>query len=149
MREGVRGARRHRNGYLRSLHLTPSPPVPADLRALVDRLADALGPDAPAAQVERVARAVLSARRGEGSAPAPRRALALAFGPDAPDLPDAIADAVADAGARVLEASAQRLGGFAALLLLVDLGGGTTRALEARLRACPGCTLAAVVPAAG
>lgn len=126
----------------------------SDLRALVDRLADALGPDAPAEQVERVAQAVLAARRGGQrdipASPPPQssgRALVLAFGPDAPGLLAAVAAEVAGAGASVLDVSAQRLGGFAALLLLVDLAGGSVEALDARVRACAGCTLAAAVPA--
>src|SRR5690554_3474774 len=79
----------HRVGYLPS-RLPVLPPVSSDLRALVDRLADALGPDAPAEQVERVAQAVLAARRGGQrdipASPPPQssgRALVLAFGPDA------------------------------------------------------------------
>ena len=53
----------------------------ADVRALIDRIATALGPEATPERVERVARAVLDAR----APTAPARAPALA--PRSPDGP--------------------------------------------------------------
>ena len=101
----------------------------ADLRALIDRIADALGAQATPERVERVARAVLDARTsspGRNGAPAePRgglsRVVVTAYGTDTPGVLAAITDELAGQGANILDVSQKVLQGYFTVVLVADL----------------------------
>jgi ACT domain-containing protein len=104
-----------------------------DLRALIERIADALGPDAAPTQVESVARAVLSARNGRTEAPAPfstpvvgagpisGRIIVTSYGCDRPGILSALTTELFDAGVNILDVSQKILQGYFTLILLADL----------------------------
>lgn len=115
----------------------PSPPsMPSDVRALIDRIAHALGPEATPERVERVARAVLGARgetpRPSASAPsAPAdvsappagttRVVVTAYGEDRPGVLAAITAELSASGANVLDVSQKVLQGYFTVVLVADL----------------------------
>lgn len=110
-------------------------PSPADVRALIDRIASALGDEATPERVERVARAVLHSREGtppprEGTA-APARAASVpegatrfvvtAYGHDTPGVLAALTAELAEAGVNVLDVSQKVLQGYFTVVLIGDL----------------------------
>ena len=108
------------------------PPRP-DVRALIDRIADALGAEATPDRVERVARAVLDAQAPvPTSAPPPRasaerggagtRVVVTAYGRDTPGVLAAITAELAASGANLLDVSQKILQGYFTVVLVADLG---------------------------
>ena len=113
-----------------------------DVRALIDRIASALGPEATPDRVERVARAVLDARApaDPGRAPAPvrrappgvsappegaTRVVVTAYGQDRPGVLAAITAELSASGANVLDVSQKVLQGYFTVVLVADLAAGT------------------------
>ena len=113
------------------------PMTNAELSALIDRIAAALGPDAPADQVESVARAVIAAGSASGAAggedggagrvigdgPITGRILVTAYGCDSPGILAALTSELRDLGVNVLDVSQKILQGYFTLILLADLSG--------------------------
>lgn len=109
--------------------------MPSDVRALIDRVALALGPEATPERVERVARAVLDARapteprRAPSSAPTSperpsagtTRVVVTAYGEDRPGVLAAITAELSAAGANVLDVSQKVLQGYFTVVLVADL----------------------------
>lgn len=116
----------------------------SDVRALIDRIALALGSDATPERVERVARAVLdggavpagAARpmaRPESLRPATRadarpatsaRVVVTAYGHDTPGVLAAITAELSAAGANVLDVSQKILQGYFTVVLVADYPAG-------------------------
>ena len=111
--------------------------MPTDLRALIDRISAALGPDATPAQVETVARAVL-ASQGEtapasssfgaspsvsviGDGPISGRIIVTSYGCDRPGILAALTSELFDAGVNILDVSQKILQDYFTLILLADL----------------------------
>lgn len=112
-----------------------------DIRRLVHRIADALGPDADAARVEAVAAAVLDVVEGT-SMPAERteageRAIVTAYGVDHPGILAAVCNAVSGAGCNILDVSQKILQGYFTLIMLADIRTmqGSITDLQAQLTA--------------
>ena len=116
--------------------------LPADVRALIDRIASALGPEATPERVERVARAVLDAGVQNGAAPAAppaappasrtagptggaARVVVTAYGHDRPGILAAITAELSASGANVLDVSQRVLQGYFTVVLVADLPAGT------------------------
>ncbi len=112
--------------------------MPSDVRALIDRIAAALGPDATPERVERVARAVLDARppaaprarlpagpAGVGPADGATRVVVTAYGHDQPGVLAAITAELSASGANVLDVSQKVLQGYFTVVLVADLADGT------------------------
>ena len=103
----------------------------ADLRALIDRIADALGAQATPERVERVARAVLDARGdspGRGLVPGATptaggatRIVVTSYGADTPGVLAAITDELSGLGANILDVSQKVLQGYFTVVLVADL----------------------------
>ena len=112
----------------------PAAPVP-DVRALIDRIAHALGDQATPERVEHIARAVLQAERTGAPAPAPTSSAASASGPapgdtrfvvtaygrDTPGVLAALTSELAAHGANVLDVSQKVLQGYFTVVLFADL----------------------------
>ena len=113
------------------------PTRPPDVRALIDRIADALGSEATPERVERVARAVLDADGPGGAGAAPPRPAAqgdgrggsdgtrvvvTAYGRDTPGVLAAITAELAASGANLLDVSQKILQGYFTVVLVADLG---------------------------
>ena len=111
-----------------------------DVRALIDRIADALGGEATPDRVERVARAVLDADapgdRGGAASPPPRpagregrggdgrggpRVVVTAYGRDTPGVLAAITAELAASDANLLDVSQKILQGYFTVVLVADL----------------------------
>lgn len=123
--------------------LVPSVParlaMSADVRALIDRIATALGPEATPERVERVARAVLEARAPTTPARAPTptlrssdgptagetRVVVTAYGQDQPGVLAAITAELSASGANILDVSQKVLQGYFTVVLVADLAQGT------------------------
>ena len=100
-----------------------------DIRRLVDRIAEALGPNADPVQVEAVAAAVLDVY--EAGAPAPpgapgprepgERAIVTAYGLDKPGILAGITHAVSDAGCNILDVSQKILQEYFTLIMITDI----------------------------
>ncbi|WP_095514239.1 ACT domain-containing protein [Rubrivirga sp. SAORIC476] len=111
----------------------------ADVRALIDRIATALGPEATPERVERVARAVLDARAPTAPARAPAlaprspdgpatgatRVVVTAYGQDQPGVLAAITAELSASGANILDVSQKVLQGYFTVVLVADLSEGT------------------------
>ena len=107
--------------------------MPADVRALIDRIASALGPEATPERVERVARAVLDASAPPAAAgPAPHtvaaapasgatRVVVTAYGLDRPGVLAAVTAELSASGANILDVSQKVLQGYFTLVLVADL----------------------------
>ena len=111
--------------------------MPADVRALIDRIASALGSEATPERVERVARAVLDA---SATAPDPRdgavahrvapaqggatRVVVTAYGLDRPGVLAAVTAELSASGANILDVSQKVLQGYFTLVLVADLPEG-------------------------
>ena len=117
-----------------------SPPA---VRALIDRIAAALGPEATPERVERVARAVLEAGtphavprleapRGAASRPSPpppsaapsSRVVVTAYGLDTPGILAAITAELSASGANVLDVSQKILQDYFTVVLVADFPSG-------------------------
>ena len=128
-----------------------APPRPQDVRALIDRIADALGGEATPERVERVARAVLDADAPGGAASPPRpapgagrggepgrdgrggdgrggepgrggpRVVVTAYGLDTPGVLAALTAELAASGANLLDVSQKILQGYFTVVLVADL----------------------------
>ena len=109
--------------------------MPADVRALIDRIASALGAEATPERVERVARAVLDASASGPGAPAPHavaaapaggatRVVVTAYGRDRPGVLAAVTAELSAAGANILDVSQKVLQGYFTLVLVADLPAG-------------------------
>lgn len=112
--------------------------MPTDVRALIDRIASALGSEATPERVERVARAVLDARVAPGTpertaspAPSPSRpasgetrVVVTAYGHDRPGVLAAVTAELSAAGANILDVSQKVLQGYFTLVLVADLPAG-------------------------
>jgi len=108
----------------------------SDVRALIDRIAAALGPDATPDRVERVARAVLDGGSGAASEARPPRAdtagrpavssrvVVTAYGRDSPGILAAIAAELSASGANVLDVSQKILQGYFTVVLVADFPAG-------------------------
>jgi ACT domain-containing protein len=120
----------------------------AELSALIDRIAAALGSDASPQQVETVARAVLATSPASGGSvdappdhqvvgdgPISGRILVTAYGCDRPGILAAITSEMRDLGVNVLDVSQKILQGYFTLILLADITGSgvTTRRVQERL----------------
>jgi ACT domain-containing protein len=111
-----------------------------DVRALIDRIATALGPEATPERVERVARAVLD---GGGTTPAPEprtprpparpaaegrpvssRVVVTAYGLDTPGILAAITAELSASTANVLDVSQTILQGYFTVVLVADVPAG-------------------------
>ena len=113
-------------------------PRPDGVRALIDRIATALGPEASPERVERVARAVLdggaaTSPRRPVPRPAPRvdapaarssRAVVTAYGHDTPGILAAITAELSASGANVLDVSQKILQGYFTVVLVADFPAG-------------------------
>ena len=114
--------------------------MPADVRALIDRIASALGPEATPERVERVARAVLDAgspngaapaappladRTASGPAPGATRVVVTAYGHDRPGILAAVTAELSASGANILDVSQKVLQGYFTVVLVADLADGT------------------------
>lgn len=105
--------------------------MPQDLRALIERIAAALGPDATPAQVEAVARATLSTQNGQpapvpasptvGAGPISGRIIVTSYGCDQPGILAALTTELFEAGVNILDVSQKILQGYFTLILLADL----------------------------
>jgi len=106
--------------------------MPTDIRALIERITAALGPDATPAQVETIARAVLGSGNGQarpapassptvGGGPISGRILVTSYGCDRPGILAAITTELFEAGVNVLDVSQKILQGYFTLILLADL----------------------------
>jgi ACT domain-containing protein len=109
----------------------------AELSALIDRIATALGPAASAQQVESVARAVLAVEPASGASsssdgpqngivgggPISGRILVTAYGCDSPGILAALTSELRDLGVNVLDVSQKILQGYFTLILLADIAG--------------------------
>ena len=126
-----------------------SPAAPADVRALIDRIATALGSEATPDRVERVARAVLEAAdRAPAAAPVSHavasppaggaaRVVVTAYGLDRPGVLAAVTAELSASGANILDVSQKVLQGYFTLVLVADLPptldlGAARDALQAR-----------------
>ena len=125
------------------------PAAPADVRALIDRIASALGAEATPERVERVARAVLDASGRVPGAAAVSHAVAspptggaarvvvTAYGLDRPGVLAAVTAELSASGANILDVSQKVLQGYFTLVLVADLPpaldlGAARDALQAR-----------------
>jgi ACT domain-containing protein len=111
----------------------------ADVRALIDRIATALGPEATPERVERVARAVLDARAplasgrppsapspaADGPAGGATRVVVTAYGQDQPGVLAAITAELSASGANILDVSQKVLQSYFTVVLVADLAPGT------------------------
>ena len=118
--------------------------MPADVRALIDRIAAALGDAATPERVEHIARAVLHAERtdspaapsrgtparasgasglaaAEGPAPGQTRFVVTAYGLDTPGVLAALTSELAAHGANILDVSQKVLQGYFTVVLFADL----------------------------
>lgn len=100
-----------------------------DIRRLVDRIADVLGPDADPAEVEAIAAAVLDVQHARGPAPpgtriAPQpsdRVIVTAYGLDKPGILAGITSAVSAAGCNILDVSQRILQEYFTLIMMADI----------------------------
>jgi len=114
-----------------------------DIRNLVQRVADAMGPGATPDRIEAVAAVVLdtlqapsqSVRGPYASPDAGERALITAYGQDRPGILAAITHAVSDAGCNILDVSQKILQGYFTLIMLADVTPmhGSVKELQQRL----------------
>ena len=116
--------------------------MPQDVRALIDRIAAALGDAATPERVEHIARAVLHAEQtdspartqasgarsqgvfGDGPAPGVTRFVVTAYGRDTPGVLAAVSTELADAGVNILDVSQKVLQGYFTIVLFADLPQG-------------------------
>lgn len=99
-----------------------------DIRRLVNRITEAMGPDADPARVEAVAAAVLDAQDSEpvfSAEPALQtpghRIIVTAYGHDKPGILAGITNAVSDAGCNILDVSQKILQAYFTLIMIADI----------------------------
>ena len=100
-----------------------------DIRRLVDRIADALGPGANPAQVEAIAAAVLDVADADASAspgvrPAKEpmdRVIVTAYGLDKPGILAGITNTVSGAGCNIRDVSQKILQEYFTLIMIADI----------------------------
>ncbi len=108
-----------------------------DIRRLVNRIADVLGPDADPARVEAVAAVVLEAL--EADAPAAKkpgeRVIVTAYGLDKPGILAGITNTVSGAGCNILDVSQKILQEYFTLIMIADISAlhGSVRDLQHQL----------------
>lgn len=106
--------------------------TPHELRALIDRISDALGPDASPERVESIARAVIQSGTqaqmysaglppAVGSGPVSGRIIVTAFGCDRPGILASITGELFNLGVNVLDVSQKILQEYFTLILLADV----------------------------
>jgi ACT domain-containing protein len=100
-----------------------------ELRALIERITEALGSAASPERVESVARAVLNVSGtpaigvSPGSGPISGRILITAYGCDQPGILAGVTQVMGEAGANVLDVSQKILQNYFTLIMLADLEG--------------------------
>lgn len=112
-----------------------------DIRRLVNRIADALGPDADPVRIEAVAAAVLDALDDAApSSPAAvkesgERVIVTAYGHDTPGILAGITHAVSSAGCNILDVSQKILQDYFTLIMIADVSAlrGSVRDLQHQL----------------
>ncbi len=108
-----------------------------DIRRLVNRIADVLGPDADPARVEAVAAVVFETL--EANAPAAKkpgeRVIVTAYGLDKPGILAGITNTVSGAGCNILDVSQKILQDYFTLIMLADISAlhGSVRDLQHQL----------------
>lgn len=120
----------------------------AELQSLIDRVADALGPEATPAAVEEVVRAISVSpqtnrssetvnRQSIGDGPITGRIIVTAYGCDQPGILAAITSELRDLRVNVLDVSQKILQDYFTLILLADLSGSgsSPRDVQERLGA--------------
>ncbi len=114
-----------------------------DIRRLVNRITEALGPDADPARIEAVAAAVLDVFDTDPAAPptAPtaqtpgERVIVTAYGHDKPGILAGITNAVSGAGCNILDVSQKILQEYFTLIMIADISAlrGSVRDLQQQL----------------
>ena len=110
-----------------------------DIRRLVNRIADALGPDADPARVEAVAAVVLETLEADvppATAKKPgERVIVTAYGLDKPGILAGITNTVSGAGCNILDVSQKILQGYFTLIMIADISAlhGSVRDLQQQL----------------
>ena len=100
-----------------------------DIRRLVDRIADVLGPNADPAEVEAIAAAVLDVHDAQGPAPPGSRTawqpgdrvIVTAYGLDKPGILAGITSTVSGAGCNILDLSQRILQEYFTLIMIADI----------------------------
>ncbi len=110
-----------------------------DIRRLVNRIADALGPDADPARVEAVAAVVFEAIEADAppaTAKKPgERVIVTAYGLDKPGILAGITNTVSGAGCNILDVSQKILQEYFTLIMIADISAlhGSVRDLQQQL----------------
>ena len=114
-----------------------------DIRRLVNRIAEALGPDADPARIEAVAAVVLdvvdadsaSARPSSPTKTPGERVIVTAYGHDKPGILAGITNAVSGAGCNILDVSQKILQEYFTLIMIADISAlrGSVRDLQQQL----------------
>lgn len=103
----------------------------ADIRRIVDKIEAAIGSNATAEQVERVARLfleeIVSSRPGPhggtGGSGASDHVIITAYGHDKPGILAGVTNTVSDYGCNILDVSQKILQGYFTLIMLADVSG--------------------------
>lgn len=102
----------------------------ADIRRIVDKIEAAIGSNATAEQVERVARLfldeIVSSRgsaSGQGSGSPSDHVIITAYGHDKPGILAGVTNTVSDYGCNILDVSQKILQGYFTLIMLADVSG--------------------------
>ncbi len=111
-----------------------------DIRHLVNRIADALGPEADPTRVEAIAAAVLEVFDDATDPPVSNRepaerVIVTAYGVDRPGILAGITNVVSDAGCNILDVSQKILQDYFTLIMLADVSSmrSTVRDLQNQL----------------
>ncbi len=110
-----------------------------DIRRLVNRIADTLGPDADPARVEAVAAVVLEALEADAPPAAAKkpgeRVIVTAYGLDKPGILAGITNIVSGAGCNILDVSQKILQEYFTLIMIADISAlhGSVRDLQQQL----------------
>jgi ACT domain-containing protein len=115
-----------KNAYVQANYPSQHPNGMNDIRQLIGRIAEALGPEATPERVEAVTRVILDELEGtpaSGGASSSRseRALVTAYGMDSPGIMAAITNVVSGAGANILDVSQKILQGYFTLIMYIDV----------------------------
>ena len=92
-----------------------------NVRQLVDRIAEALGPDATAARVEAVAAAVLDVSPARATRMPGNLVIITAFGLDRPGILAGITNVVSGAGCNITDVSQKILQEYFTLIMIADI----------------------------
>jgi len=110
-----------------------------DIRRLVNRITDALGPDADPARVEAVAAVVLETLEADAPAATAKkpgeRVIVTAYGLDKPGILAGITNTVSGAGCNILDVSQKILQEYFTLIMIADISAlhGSVRDLQQQL----------------